>query len=112
VLEICSEIAISNCLWCNTTDEFIDKRMTTCKKYWSAEGRADNGKKKIRCRFSARYGKWLRLAWRFGSGHNCTNEKQRNLAKKWEGMRGVTNIGRIMMIGGGGVAGDSLCYKT
>jgi hypothetical protein len=99
---ICSEIVVSNCLRCNTTDEFIDKRMTLCKMCRGAERRMDNGKKKVRHQFSARYGKWLRLAWQFGSGHNGTNEKQRNLAKEWEGMRGVTNIGPTMMIGGSG----------
>jgi hypothetical protein len=54
VLEICSEIVASNCLRCNTTDEFIDKRMTLRKKCWSTERRMDNGKKKVRHQFSAR----------------------------------------------------------
>ena len=51
VLDICSEIVVSNRLRCNTTDE----RMTLCKKCWNAERRTDNGKK-VRHRFSARYG--------------------------------------------------------
>jgi hypothetical protein len=76
VLEICGEIVVSNFLRGNTTNEFMDKHRTPFKKHWSTEGRIDNSKKKTRPQFSARYDKWLRLAWKFGSGHNGNNKKQ------------------------------------